>query len=185
MAENEISKLREEHGNFRKLLDLLETQLDCFHRGEQPDYPLMTDILHYMTHYPDRFHHPRENVIFSYLQELDPRVAQDVEELARQHRVIADSGACLHENLEKAISGALMPRQVIEAPGLQYVTYYRSHMDGEEKVLFVSAERLLGAGDWKKINAGTQAEPDPLFGRNVEERYCAMCRHIVQAVGSE
>lgn len=179
---NEIEKLKAEHGNFRKLLDLLETQLSLFHHGEQPDYQLMTDILHYMTRYPDHFHHPREDVIFSCFLEHDSRVAQSVEELARQHRVIAESGTRLHENLESAITGALMPRQMIEAPGLLYVTYYRTHMDREENNLFVLAEQLLRDDDWKKINARTRSEPDPLFGKDTEERYCAVCQHIAKAV---
>jgi hemerythrin-like domain-containing protein len=67
----------------------------------------MSDILYYMIHYPDLFHHPREDVIFSRLMERDPSVAQGVEELARQHRVIAESGARLHENLAGAMPGRL------------------------------------------------------------------------------
>ncbi|CAG4883361.1 conserved protein of unknown function [Georgfuchsia toluolica] len=181
---NEIAKLKEEHGNFRKLLNLLETQLSLFHHEEQPDYQLMTDILHYMIRYPDHFHHPREDVIFSCLLERDSHAARSVEELARQHRVIAESGTRLHENLESVIAGALMPRQMIEAPGLLYITYYRTHMDREENNLFVLAEQLLRDEDWKTINAKTQSEPDPLFGRDVEERYCAVCHHIAQAVDS-
>jgi hypothetical protein len=30
-----------EHANFATLLDLLEGQLDLFHKGEKPDYELM------------------------------------------------------------------------------------------------------------------------------------------------
>jgi hemerythrin-like domain-containing protein len=182
---NEISKLREEHVNFRKLLDLLEAQLDLFHRGEPPDYQLMTDILDYMTHYPDVFHHPREDVIFSRLLERDSSGAQSVEELARQHRVIAESGARLHENMESVINGALMPRQMIEAPGLLYVTYYRAHMDKEENDLFVLAEKMLQIDDWKKINAETRSQPDPIFGNAIEERYRTVYRHIAQTIGND
>ncbi len=182
---NEIAKLREEHVNFRKLLDLLEKQLDLFHRGETPDYPLMTDILHYMTHYPDHFHHPKEDVIFTHLVERDSRAVQNVEELARQHHVIAESGTRLHENLESVLNGALMPRQMIEAPGLLYVTYYRTHMDKEESDLFVLAEKMLQDDDWKKINAEARSHPDPMFSNGIEERYRAVYRHIVQTVGDD
>jgi len=182
---NEIAKLRKEHVNFRKLLDLLETQLGLFHLGKTPDYQLMTDILHYMIRYPDHFHHPKEDVIFSRLVERDSSVAQSVEELAGQHRVIAESGARLYENLEGVITGALMPRQRVEAPGLLYVTYYRSHMDKEENDLFVLAEQLLRDDDWEKIKAGTQSNPDPIFGKGVEERYRAVYRHIAQIAGDD
>ena len=176
---DEIAKLREEHVNFRKLLDLLEKQLDLFHIGESPDYPLLTDILHYMTHYPDRFHHPKEDIIFARLVQRDPRVARKVEELARQHHAIAESGARIHENLESVLNGALMPRRMIEAPGLMYITYYRSHMEKEESDLFLLAETLLHDDDWKEINAAVASHPDPMFGEDVEEGYRAVYRHIV------
>lgn len=180
---DEISNLQKEHVNFRKLLDVLETQLGLFHRGESPDYQLMTDIVYYMTHYPDAFHHPKEDVIFSRLLKRDSSVAKSVEELARQHHVIAESGARLHESLESVINGALMPRQKLETPGLLYVTYYRAHMDKEEHDLFILAEQRLQDDDWKKINAETRFQPDPMFGKVVEERYCTVCRHIGQTVG--
>jgi len=78
---SEILRLRQEHANFRKLLDLLEEQLDLFHRGESPSYQLMTDILHYMINYPDHFHHSREDAIFACLAKRDPGTAKSVEEL--------------------------------------------------------------------------------------------------------
>ena len=53
-----ISAWHADHVNFARLLDLLERQLAAFHAGEQPDYALMLDIVHYLRHYPDRFHHP-------------------------------------------------------------------------------------------------------------------------------
>lgn len=145
----------------------------------------MTDILYYMIHYPDLFHHPKEDVIFLRLMERDLSVAKSVEELARQHRVIAESGARLHENLESVITGALMPRQVIEAPGLLYVTYYRTHMDKGESDLFGSADKMLRDDDWKKINAETRSQPDPIFRKAVEERYRTLYRYIAQTVGDD
>ncbi len=178
--ENEITELRKEHVNFRKLLDLLEQQLDLFHFGESPDYPLMTDILHYMTRYPDRFHHPKEDVIFGRLAQCDSRVVRTVDGLARQHHVIAESGARIHDNLESVLNGAVMPRRMIEAPGLLYVSYYRTHMDQEENELFLLADKLLREDDWKKINGEMRSHPDPIFGREIEERYRAVYRHIVQ-----
>jgi hemerythrin-like domain-containing protein len=180
---SEILRLRQEHANFRKLLDLLEEQLDLFHRGESPSYRLMTDILHYMINYSDHFHHQREDAIFAYLAKRDPGTAQSVEGLARQHHVIAEAGTRLHGTLEDAINGALMPRQMIEAPGLLYVTYYRGHMEKEELELFGSVEQLLHDDDWVQLSAGVRREPDPLFGADVEARYCMLCGHISEMYG--
>ena len=34
-----------EHVYFRRLLELLQKELDAFHRGERPNYELMLDIV--------------------------------------------------------------------------------------------------------------------------------------------
>ena len=60
-----------DHANFARLLDLLEAQLDLFHRGETPHYELMLDIMFYMTHYPDVLHHPKEDMAFTRIRERE------------------------------------------------------------------------------------------------------------------
>src|SRR6185503_8101609 len=53
-----------EHVYFRRLLGLLQVELDAFHRGERPNYELMLDIVAYLREYSDAFHHPCEDVAF-------------------------------------------------------------------------------------------------------------------------
>jgi len=188
---NEIFKLRKEHVNSRKLLDILDAQLDLLHRGEDPDYQLMTDILYYMTQYSDLIHHPREEAIFSLLLERNSSAEQDVAEITRQHHTIGDSGACLYEKLENIINAEseIMQLQEIVAPGRLYVTTLRAHMDKEEQSLFVMAEQLLNDDDWKKIETETLSKPDPIFcealddriiSEAIEDRYHLVCDQLVR-----
>ena len=58
-----------EHVNFAQLLDLLEGQLDLFHKGESPYYELMLDIMFYMTHYLNQLHHPKEDSAFARIKQ--------------------------------------------------------------------------------------------------------------------
>jgi len=67
-----IDQWHAEHANFAQLLALLERQLARFHADEQPDYVLMLDVVEYLRHYPDRFHHAREDVAFERLVAHDP-----------------------------------------------------------------------------------------------------------------
>ncbi len=180
---NEIFKLRKEHVNFKKLLNLLDAQLDLLHRGENPDYQLMTDILYYMTQYTDLIHHPREEAIFALLAVRDSSVEQDVAEITRQHHTIGDSGARLYEKLENIINAEseIMQLQEVEAPGRLYVTTLRAHMDKEEQSLFVMAEQLLNDDDWKKIETETLSKPDPIFGEAIEDRFHLVCDQLVRS----
>ena len=64
-----------EHVNFARLLDLLETQVAAFHRGERPNYHLMGDIVSYLRSFADCIHHPREDAAFARLAEREPASA--------------------------------------------------------------------------------------------------------------
>ncbi len=183
----EIVNLRKEHVNFKKLLDLLDAQLDLLHRGEEPDYQLMTDIMYYMTQYADVIHHPREEAIFSLLVERDSSAAENVAELTKQHYTIEESGDCFYEKLENIIHGEceIMQLQEIEEPGRLYVTILRAHMDKEEQGLFVMAEQLLNDDDWKKIKTETLTKPDPIFGEAIEDRFHLVCDQLVRSASDK
>jgi hemerythrin-like domain-containing protein len=180
---NDIDKLQSEHTDFAKLLDLLEAQIGLFHRGEQLDYNLMLDIFYYMTHYPDRFHHPKEDLAFARLAERDSSTRLAVEELARQHRVIAASGSRFLDNLNAALAGAMLTRESVEIPGLEYVTFYRSHMKMEERELFPIARTLLRDDDWAQIGVAIESTEDPLFGPQVEKRFRTIHQQIARVAG--
>ena len=48
--------------------------------------------MRYMTQYPDRFHHPREDLIFTQLLKRDPGVRDDIEDLLEEHISIRLAG---------------------------------------------------------------------------------------------
>lgn len=177
-----IDKWVREHRNFEKLLEIVERQLESFHRNERPDYELVLDIIYYMTHYPDQFHHPVEDILFKRVAERERAAGNAVEELFRQHCVIAESGKALQERLDAVVTGVMLPRAQVEQPARKYVEYFRNHMRNEEIVLFPLAQRLLNDADWAIIDAQTPKRPDPLFGERVQERYRSLHGRIAAQV---
>jgi hemerythrin-like domain-containing protein len=172
-----------EHRNFSRLLDVLEAQLRLFHRGSGPDYDLMLHVVYYMTHYPDRFHHPKEDIAFRRLADKDERLRAAVDELLRQHAIIAESGKQLQGRLEAVVGGAMMPREDVEAPAHTYIAEYRKHLQREEAELFPLALQGLVDEDWATIDSTAARGADPLFGDRVEQRYASIHRQIAAAAG--
>jgi hemerythrin-like domain-containing protein len=175
-----IALWRAEHANFAALLDLLEGQLDLFHKGEKPDYELMLDIMFYMTHYPDLLHHPREDLAFARIQELEVNSRPIVDELTQQHARLREFGGALVRALEDVINGSITSREHVEVPGRAYVADFRSHMLKEEEAILPLAEKLLRGRDWTAIDAAIRHIDDPLFGRMGEERYVALRQQIAR-----
>ncbi len=169
-----------EHANFATLLDILEGQLDLFHKDESPDYALMLDIMFYMTHYPDVLHHPKEDLAFVRIKEREVDVGPIVDELSKQHARLKESGDALVHALDDIVNGSITSREYVEMPGRAYVADFRSHMQKEEGTILPLAAKLLHERDWAAIDAAIRHIDDPLFGKNGEKRYAALRRQIAR-----
>jgi len=178
---NQITKWKGEHAEFVRILDILESQIRLFHEGAPTDYELMLDIVYYLTQFPDRFHHPREDVAFKRLAERVPSFQIRVRELLGEHKVIASAGRSLVEKLDGILGGAMLARESVEVDAATYIAYYRQHMVGEETDLFPRLEGALNDEDWKAVGDAITAEADPLFGSKVGQRYQQLHRQIMLA----
>lgn len=173
-----IAAWHAEHVNFARLLELLEKQIAVFHAGERPNYALMLDIMSYLRHFPDRFHHPREDVAFARLAQRDPTLRAQINRLAQEHRVLATAGQELLVLLNEAVNEAVVKREAIEAAAATYLVYYRAHLDAEEKDILPRAAQLLAAPDWEAVAVAAPVGRDPLFGEASEEGYRELRRQI-------
>lgn len=175
---NVIQQLRTDHLNMSRLLDILETQLGLFHEGENPDYILMMDIMQYMGHYPDLFHHPKEDLLFRKLTERDAGVKLVVKDLMNKHETLAEDGKRFMDSLRSVLSESLVEREVLESQGRDYIATLRRHIKVEETQVFPMADKLLSAEDWEEIEGAIGSIEDPLFGRAVQQEYLALYDYI-------
>jgi hemerythrin-like domain-containing protein len=174
----------EEHANFTKLLNLLEGQLNLFHRSQTPNYELMLDIMCYMTHYPDLLHHPREDRAFELVKQRMPSLAKLVDEMTAEHEMAVQNSAQLETDLDSVVNGAILPRESVETPGREYIAHFRHHMAREEANLFPVVAQLLTPADWAAIDAAVNPGADPLFGAIAMRQYSMLRRQILGEAGS-
>ena len=170
-----------EHVYFRRLLELLQNELDCFHRGDRPNYELMIDIVSYLREYTDQSHHPREDVAFERLAKRSPELKLELARLGQEHRIIARAGEKLREHLESILNGSMIARGDVEVAAGTFLVYYRNHIAKEDDMVLPRAATLLAAEDWQAVKAAVGVTNDPLFGERPEERYRALRRYIASA----
>ena len=174
-----------EHLDFMRLLDLLEKQVAAFHMGDRPNYDLTRDIVYYLRHFPDRVHHPREDVAFDLLLKRHPAMQLQIDRLLQEHRVIAAAGEDVLRRLDEIAAEIFIARSTIEAAAATYLVYYRHHIATEEGKIMPLAAHLLTPKDWAAVAAAVPEAPDPLFSDHVEERYRELRRQIaLEAQGS-
>lgn len=175
-----IDAWHREHARFARFLNLLDGQLAEFHDEGSPNYDLMRDIVHYLHDYADRYHHPREDLAFASLVQREQALKPVVDRLLQEHRVIGLTGANLLDLLDAVTSDAMVSRQAIEAAAATFLTYYRRHLETEEREVLPRAAAVLQPADWKRVEDALPAGPDPLFDEQIRQRY----RHLQMHMGN-
>jgi len=175
-----IAALERDHANIAKLLDILESEILAIEVGKTPDYPLMRDIMRYLAQYSDRFHHPKEDLIFAKLLKGDPRVRGDVEDLIEEHVVIRLVGQEFVRLLHESGVDSVDVREQLGTSGSAYIHALRAHMSKEEKMLFPLARKTLTNADWQVIDEAVKAIDDPLFDEMTADDYRRLYRLIAE-----
>ena len=173
-----VAAWHSEHADFRRLLALLQRQVEVFHTGERPNYELMLDIISYLREFADRFHHPREDAAFACLAKRFPEMKPDLARLSQEHRVIAQAGETLLQHLHAILAGTIVPRSEIEVAAATYLAYYGNHIAREEEDVLTRAEKELTPADWKAVKDAAPEGRDPVFGDKPEARYKELRRRI-------
>ncbi len=152
MAET-IRALIEEHARMATLLDLLEAQLTIYRQGGIPDFDLICEVMDYTTSYPERYHHPKENLIFEKIKEKGAEGADLAENLIEEHRTGEDLTNRFAEALGNVALEAEIPRHRFEELAREFLEFNRAHMEKEEETFLPLAEKVLSDEDWAEIDA--------------------------------
>ncbi len=174
-----LKALYAEHRHIANVMRLFNEQLDAIEAGELVDTHVVYEIMDYMVTWPDRFHHPREDLIYGRVAELDVAVADSVDSLQRDHDYMAKTGQEVLRNIQLWRDGELGGGVLVKS-GRAYIQHMYEHMNSEEKLVFPQIEGVLGAGDWVELERDDRLRPvaDPVFGQRVQREFRNMARKL-------
>ena len=155
------AQLSVDHRNAARLLSLMDRELEHLRETDLADMDLLRDIMGYMTTYPDKVHHPLEDLMFKSLVEREPQASGPVERMQVEHEELARRGKSFLESLELIVDGSMVEREALVDAGQQYSTMLRNHMLYENETLFPLAEQSLTEDTWNDIAARFDEQKDP------------------------
>jgi hemerythrin-like domain-containing protein len=180
MAEQPMMKaLRAEHRHIAGVMELFSDQLKAIDNGQLVDTHVVYEIMDYMVSWPDRYHHPREDLIYGRVAEVDAGAADEVDTLQRDHDANAERGREVLAEIERWRAGEVSGADVVEA-GRDYVDRMYEHMNLEEKLVFPHIESMLTTEDWRELAEDDQLRPvsDPVFGPRVQREFRNLARKL-------
>ena len=173
-----LRALDEEHHYQQRVLGMLEKQVAALNQRREPDYEVMHGVMRYMTNYPDRFHHPKEDLVFNKVMERDPSSTPEVQRLLKDHVEIIARGAELLAVIDRCRADpGKADTHALRKSAHAYVGYLRRHMDVETLRFFPRACEVLRAGDWAEVDAQMKPVLDPVFGDQVADEFHTLRAH--------
>lgn len=179
-----LERLKRDHVNLLRLLDLLSKELDALCAGEESNFDLKIEMLDYIEHYAERVHHPTEDMIY---HEVLPRV-RDGESLllrlGREHGEIIGMARRFRETLEGIVQGEVLTREEVETRGREFVALQRQHIKLEEEEIFPLLDKHLTQDEWEELVSKVPKEEDPVFTWQNYNRFRSLIDYL-QAHESE
>ncbi|MGB1141870.1 MAG: hemerythrin domain-containing protein, partial [Halioglobus sp.] len=168
-----------EHRHMAKVMKLFAEQLDAIEGGELVDTHVVYEIMDYMVTWPDRYHHPREDLIYARVAELDGSAADEVDTLQRDHDHTARRGKRVLQDISRWRQGELSGTIIVKT-GRDYIDHIHEHMNLEEKLVFPHIEALLTFEDWRELAEDNQlqAVSDSIFGPQIQREFRNMTRKL-------
>lgn len=178
-----LDTLQAEHRHIAQVMVLLGEQLRRIERGEVVNTHVSYELCDYLVRWPDRFHHPREDRLYSYVADLDPSLAADVQRLEREHETMARHSRELLSTVVDWRAGRSSGRDLIER-GRDYISFCHRHMREEEASVFPRIRETLSPQDWRELALEDDLKPvpDPVFGRRVGREFRNFARKLRRSV---
>jgi hemerythrin-like domain-containing protein len=175
-----LEKLQHDHINLARLLDLLSMQLDDLFEGDESNFDLKVEMLDYIEHYAEQYHHPTEEKVnkkaFSKASLQSHKALQ--ERVTREHEALMGMARRFRETLEGVMQGEVLRREEVETRGREFIALQRQHIDLEEQELFPLIMDALTEKEWEKLERDIPHMDDPVFHRQDYNRFRSLIDYL-------
>lgn len=160
---NVVTLLQIDHHNMVKLLDLIQQQATNMTRRDPVNYRLLESAFAYLSSYPDRCHHPKEDLVYRKLLSRYPEVAASLKDLVAEHERLAQLTRKLMAALGESRQTQPAVTDRLADQLMEFIGLYRHHMLMEDQHFFPVALQWLSADDFAEIDFRLFDQPDPLL----------------------
>ena len=173
-----VAELRSDHRNMIMLLDVLDSEAHRLRASTDADYDLLREVITYMMEYSDIVHHPKEDLLYGYLQFISDSLDESLQKIEEDHSALADATNRIYADIPTGQADPEFDRVAMAERLAQYSRDLRKHMCWEEKTLFEFADSAKENKKWTDILARHDLPDDPLFGKVVNKRFSKLFNHI-------
>ncbi|MDH5480037.1 MAG: hemerythrin domain-containing protein [Nitrosomonas sp.] len=174
-------QLHVDHHHLQRLLNCLTTEIDCydFDSKRAADLAVILSALDYVDTYPDKWHHPSEDIIFDRLLEKDVKESKLIEQLKQEHKEIILETGKIHQLFDMVANDCIVPADELLGGARHFITLQRKHLEKENEFVYPLMDVLFDAEEWKAIESEIKIQDDPLFKKQSKKEFEHLYQYIL------
>ncbi len=171
--------IKGEHLALKGIARVLKMEALVLERGGRVDAEILEDIAAYVTEFPMRFHHPKEErTLFATLSGRSPEADRLIVALTNQHeeesRLVAELAAAVRAYVADGDGGLVEVAR-------RYARFLEEHIHMEDAQLFRLAEQLLPDAAWDAVDAAVARMDDPAAEAAEKAKFTRLHLRIMDA----
>lgn len=162
--------LRKEHGSILHVLSIMDKMRAATTFDDAAIFQHYGEVVYFLKIFADKCHHGKEEgYLFPELAAKGvPNENGPIGVMLQEHELGRNYIAAMSQALESA------DRKAFESAGVGYGDLLRKHIDKENNVLFVMADRFIGAHEQNELFEKFEQHEESVIGHGVHEQLHAM-----------
>lgn len=148
-----LSLIEQDHKQVDLLLDVLSEQLTQIKAEQEAvNFSLMGDIVQYLRSYIDKYHHPKEDLIYSYYLENYTPDVETLNRLASEHQSLNFLSRELAHSLSMIQLDSVVPFDELTVQLRRFIDKQHEHIVYENTCILPVIVDSFTADDWCHVN---------------------------------
>jgi len=174
-------QLHTDHYHLQRLLNCLSHEIDCydFDSKRSPDLDIILSALDYVRTYPDKLHHPSEDIIFKKLLKKKVKESKLIKQLQNEHEEIIQETKKINELFNCVAEDCIVSADELLTGARKYIALQKQHLDKENEFVYPLMDTGFSEKDWREIEKEVKVQSDPLFNSRSKKEYDQLYRYII------
>jgi len=172
--------LKEEHKAIKLMLDVLEEICNRLESGEKIDYKHLEQVLDSIRTFADKCHHGKEeDLLFPAMEEAGvPREGGPIGVMLEEHEMGRKYVGKIVQGVLKYKEGDQEAIREIVENARGYILLLRNHIDKEDNVLYMIADKYLSEEKQKELLDEFEKVEEEKIGRGKHEELHQILHHL-------
>jgi len=174
-------QLHTDHFHLQRLLNCFSHEIDCYDFDSkcEPNLDVILSSLDYVHIYPDKWHHPAEDVIFEKLIQKSVKESELIKELQNEHQQIIYETNKVLELFNNVAEDCIVPANELLTAARHFITLQKHHLEKENEHVYPLMDTSFSDKDWREIEKEVTLQSDPLFDNRSKKEYDHLYRYII------